>query len=98
MTSEEFLANVVVGNVVQVTWNGPTFEPDVTLRPDEYPRGLSRVYTCGFVAFIDENGQFVTIGVESTFESPEQRPSFRSLITIPVATIENAEIYAQLSQ
>lgn len=98
MNSEEFLAKVEIGNVVQVVWKGAMFDPDAVLKPGEVSNGLSKVYTCGFVAFIDEKKEFVTIGIDSMFEAGNKQPSFRSLITIPTATIESAELYGNVSQ
>jgi len=98
MNSQEFLASAEIGSIVQVVWRGATFDPDAVLKPGEASNGLSKVYTCGFVAFIGQNKEFVTVGIDSMFEAGNKEPSFRSLITIPVATIESAEIYGKVSQ
>ena len=98
MNLQEFLANVAVGNVVQIVWKGAMFDPDAVLKPGEASNGLSKVYTCGFVAFIGDKKDFITVGIDSMFEAGNKEPSFRSLITIPVATIESAEIYGKVSQ
>lgn len=98
MNLQEFLANVNVGNVVQIVWKGAMFDPDAVLKPGEASNGLSKVYTCGFIAFIGDNKEFVTVGIDSMFEAGNKEPSFRSLITIPTATIESAEIYGKISQ
>lgn len=98
MNSQEFLVNAKTGNAVQIVWKGAVFDPDAVLKPGESSNGLSKVYTCGFVAFVDPNKEFVTIGIDSMFEAGNKEPSFRSLITIPVGTIESAEIYGKVSQ
>ena len=96
MNLKEFLSNITIGNAVQIIWKGAVFDPDAVLKPGQSPGGLSKVYTCGFVAFI--NDEFITIGIDSMFEAGNKEPSFRSLITIPVVTIESAEIYGKVSQ
>jgi len=98
MNSEEFFAKAEIGNIVQVIWKGAVFDPDSVLKPGEVPDGPSKVCTSGFVAFIGEKKEFVTIGVDSMFEAGNKEPSFRSLITIPTGTIESAEIYGKVSQ
>lgn len=98
MNSEEFLGKVEIGNIVQVVWKGATFDPDAVLKPGDASNGLSKVYTCGFIAFIGENKEFITVGIDSMFEAGNKEPSFRSLITIPTATIESAAIYGKVAQ
>lgn len=92
MEANDFLQSVQVGNVVQIIWNGATFEPDAVIKAGEFSKGLSKVYTCGFVAFVDVKSGFITVATESTIEG-ENNQLFRSLVNIPTGTIESGEIY-----
>jgi hypothetical protein len=96
MNLVDFLANVKIGNSVQIVWKGSTFDPDAVLKPSETPIGLSRVYTCGYIAHIGKD--FITLAIDTTFEAGNTNPSFRSLINIPTGTIEDVEIYGKVSQ
>ena len=96
MTVNEFLDMVQVGYVVQITWNGPLFDPDLIVKPGEKTVGLSKVYTCGFVAYTEPGGPFISIGIDAMYEGGNTEPSFRSVVTIPVSSIESAEIYGAI--
>lgn len=96
MNASDFVSNIGVGNIVQVVWLGPLFDPDLIVKPGESTLGPSKVFTCGFVAF--HNKDFVSIGIDSMFEGTNTEPSFRTVLTIPVSSIINGEIYGKLSK
>lgn len=96
MNSTQFFTTAKIGQVVQIVWKAPIFDPDAVIKPGEKPTGLSKVFTCGFVAFIDENKEFISIGIDSMFEGGSKQPSFRTILNIPAGSIEKAEIYGNL--
>lgn len=93
MTVQDFLDTVQIGYVVQIIWNGPLFDPDLIVKPGEKTVGLSKVYTCGFVAYTEPGSSFISIGIDAMYENNNTEPSFRSVVTIPVSSIESADIY-----
>lgn len=93
MTVQDFLDTVQVGYIVQITWNGAVFEPDMIIRPGEKAAGLSKVYTCGFAAYIDPDKTFISIAATAMYEGENTESSFRSVVIIPVSAIESAEVY-----
>lgn len=95
MTSEELISKAALGYVVQVVWVSALFDPEGIIRPGEKSTGLSNVFSCGFIA--DFNKEYITIGIDALYEQGNKEPSFRTTLTIPVASIRSAEIYGKVS-
>jgi len=97
MTPNELISQVVIGSVVQVIWVSALFDPDAVIKPGTKSAGLSKIFSCGFVADIGANKEYITIGIDAMYEAGNKDPSFRTTLTIPVVNIVSAEIYGKLS-
>lgn len=95
MTSKELISRVGIGNVVQVVWISALFDPEAIIKPGTKATGLSKIFSCGFVADFTE--EYITLGIDALYEEENKEPSFRTTLTIPVVSIQSAEIYGKLS-
>ena len=96
MTIQDFLANATIGSVVQIVWTTALFDPEAVIKPGSHSIGISKIFSCGFVADVGVNKDYVTLGIDSMIEAGNKLPSFKTTLTIPVVNIVNAEIYGKV--